>query len=838
LYCIGSSYPRTGRCRKLFLRQLTQADSRRNVESIDASPIRVVSQLAAQIEIQRPVVGPALAVYSPVSTQYDDFGLFDGTVDYSGTSGNSHIISTSQTETKTISPLTVEDRNMFTGDGTISLPIVTNAISSFSGGGNLLTESTLSASATITVTYTYVAPDLSLSLSSPSYVTIGNTESFSLVVSNAGGGSTSGKTNVYTTMPTGVSFRGAIGPDFRCGAANRIVNCVSDTQIPAGGSLPLTMKLGISADALPSINLFFQVATAGEKNRDNNTQSTGTVDVTRANNSGGNTGGGGYGGGNGDGDGNSNAGDGDSGDGDGDGDVSGDDDGDDFQFTEAVAGYGGPIEQDDPVHDAEDCPISEQYLDSQKVADLPSCFEFMPNREILFSDISNDPNKNYIEALRKTMIQEFGDYIISGSGNHSSGKQQEKFKMGTFPFEPWRGSSRLEVVKLAMLTNCIPIEDELPEATLRFKDIPYVRNENDDLSDFTARVFYTAASNGIVEGYKDGRADPFKEANNAEILAMLLRASNALPTGYGVRTPLHWYDAYVDFSKANNLISRDFNPSGSMNRSELSVLLLRIMALNPNPSVYSYMDQLNISEQEFQPLQTIFPPVAFVGSLTPNEETGCEDRAPNVRSCLGYDSTRDDTTGSHWASPFISFLKRTYHAVTGQYVLDDDGFSPEGTATRFDAVQMALKANCIPIPSAAEVIEHSFNDLPFDPTDVRSRTFSTAYQYGIIKSDDANPEDLITKVEAIAIALRSSDAIPSDYQSVPISYSDVPQESWHTKYVSFATENHLIPGKSREFLMPGNPMTKAEITTLIARAMRFSGDIRIRAYMTAADPIL
>ena len=55
-----------------------------------------------------------------------------------------------------------------------------------------------------------------------------------------------------------------------------------------------------------------------------------------------------------------------------------------------------------------------------------SCFIHDPDRPLSFTDIPvTDWSYPYIELLRTTEIKRFGDYIVSGTGNHSTGRQEE-----------------------------------------------------------------------------------------------------------------------------------------------------------------------------------------------------------------------------------------------------------------------------------------------------------------------------------------------------------------------------------------------------------------------------
>ena len=94
-----------------------------------------------------------------------------------------------------------------------------------------------------------------------------------------------------------------------------------------------------------------------------------------------------------------------------------------------------------------------------------ACFEYDPDRPLSFSDVYKtieDEFTPYILALKNTKILAAGDYIVSGHHNHSTGKQQAKYRTGSWEYQPTRNMTRLEVVKTALVSNCIPVEDVIP----------------------------------------------------------------------------------------------------------------------------------------------------------------------------------------------------------------------------------------------------------------------------------------------------------------------------------------------------------------------------------------
>lgn len=128
------------------------------VESLDPTATTVTTSFQATITLTRPDLS-VLVVTTPAANFLDDLSPFDGTIDFAGTSGASHLnIAASATETAD-SPPPAGDLTLFTGPagnpGTISLPVEAVGTSFSSGSGNLITQFQTSAGASVLVCYNY-----------------------------------------------------------------------------------------------------------------------------------------------------------------------------------------------------------------------------------------------------------------------------------------------------------------------------------------------------------------------------------------------------------------------------------------------------------------------------------------------------------------------------------------------------------------------------------------------------------------------------------------------------------------------------------------------------------
>lgn len=125
------------------------------VESLDAQATVVTENLQATITLKRPD-NTALAVVLPVASYTDALAAFDGVIDFGGASGQTRLNVTASQST-TASSTSASDFALFTGLGTIVLPVSAAGASNATGAGNLITQFNTSAGAAVTVTYAYIA---------------------------------------------------------------------------------------------------------------------------------------------------------------------------------------------------------------------------------------------------------------------------------------------------------------------------------------------------------------------------------------------------------------------------------------------------------------------------------------------------------------------------------------------------------------------------------------------------------------------------------------------------------------------------------------------------------
>lgn len=134
-------------------------DGTAKVESQDNAASVVTLSFQGQISLTRPDLS-TLVVVVPAANFNHSFTAYDGTLDFAGTSGATHLgITANQTNTVT-SPPPASDLALFTGPignpGSIVLPVSAAGTSVANGSGNIISQFTQRASADVKVCYTYI----------------------------------------------------------------------------------------------------------------------------------------------------------------------------------------------------------------------------------------------------------------------------------------------------------------------------------------------------------------------------------------------------------------------------------------------------------------------------------------------------------------------------------------------------------------------------------------------------------------------------------------------------------------------------------------------------------
>ncbi len=489
-----------------------------------------------------------------------------------------------------------------------------------------------------------------------------------------------------------------------------------------------------------------------------------------------------------------------------------------------------------------------------------SCLQLNASREIKFEDLANDSYAPFINTLKNTQIIRTGDYIFSGTDNHSTGKQQAKFQTGTWNFEPEREVTRLEAVKTALIANCIPVDDTIyiPENGFRFLDMP-PQSTDDEVEDFARRVFYTAYRYNIVKG-DNNRAKAYEKVTAAENLAIFLRAASALPPVLDNIETSPWYKKYEDFAKLNGILTNTnvYSMEEPVLRKDLAKIITRIMAYNPNPEIYGYIERVDIINQQFHPNLAVMSPDPLISE---EEDFICLEETP--KSCLSHDPDRplkfNDNPEDQWFYPFVEILRTTKINELGDYIASGNGnhstgrqetefrtgvwhFEPDRYSTRLELIKVALVSNCITIEDNVPIPSNGFRFTDLPVTDdsstsdnFASRVFYTAYKHGIIqgvKRAKARPYDDISRVEALTILTRASIKTPIVSESIQLPFIDTSDKDWYAPLLALALENELVGIDGEHMLFKDRKVKRSEMSKLIFYYMTLNDNPAIREYAT------
>jgi uncharacterized repeat protein (TIGR01451 family) len=125
---------------------------------------------------------------------------------------------------------------------------------------------------------TLTAADLEIDKSHTGDFRAGTTRAYALKVRNVGTLPTSGTTTVTDQLPAGLSYVGASGPGWSCGAAGQDVSCTRSTAIPGGGpASTIQLEVAVDAAASPGVTNSATVANALDRNPSNDSDSDPTT---------------------------------------------------------------------------------------------------------------------------------------------------------------------------------------------------------------------------------------------------------------------------------------------------------------------------------------------------------------------------------------------------------------------------------------------------------------------------------------------------------------------------------------------------------------------------------
>jgi uncharacterized repeat protein (TIGR01451 family) len=128
-------------------------------------------------------------------------------------------------------------------------------------------------------------PDLLLMKTHSGIFRPGTNGVYTLTVKNNGGVAVGGTTTVTDTLPAGLSYVSATGPNWSCSAAGQVVTCTTNDIIPAGSTTSIMLTVLPSCSATPSVTNTASVSNPNDGQPGNNSASdvTGVLGIVPAN---------------------------------------------------------------------------------------------------------------------------------------------------------------------------------------------------------------------------------------------------------------------------------------------------------------------------------------------------------------------------------------------------------------------------------------------------------------------------------------------------------------------------------------------------------------------------
>lgn len=233
------------------------------------------------------------------------------------------------------------------------------------------------------------------------------------------------------------------------------------------------------------------------------------------------------------------------------------------------------------------------------------------------------------------------------------------------------------------------------------------------------------------------------------------------------------------------------------------------------------------------------------------DQDGIDDNAeiaqgtnPRENACLIYTEDAEyfpDVT-HHWSLPYITTLQRIrilpeqlpivrgYEETTG--TKKEYRFAPDQPITRYEFLKIMLLSSCTKIRTYIDRAQQEFSDVRKssrinEHPDASFRRFViyTAAHQKIVEGypeGSFRPDAPVTRAEAMKmLALGARLSLSEGSGSTTTSaFSDVQPNDWFAPYVLLGASRGIVQGYGDGTFGPHRPITRAEATAMIVRAMR------------------
>ena len=250
----------------------------------------------------------------------------------------------------------------------------------------------------------------------------------------------------------------------------------------------------------------------------------------------------------------------------------------------------------DNLFDAIDNAISESNQSEQNentnLEELAqeSCMEKTSLRNLQFRDLPTSHwAHKYMDFMRLSKIVATDEYILNGYKHLQDGN--------TTSVLPESNIKRYEVTYMALIANCIPVNQNPQNGGPEFSDLPRQFTEDQFLNE-VKKVMYTALDEGIISGFEnDFSARGTQDATKAEALKIMMNAAGQSSSSYSTFGKIYddvlsedWFAPYVANAFDKAIIeaptpgSGTFNPNGPLPRSNATkyMTLSLLYSLNLN----------------------------------------------------------------------------------------------------------------------------------------------------------------------------------------------------------------------------------------------------------------